>query len=576
VRAQLWSGLASLGLVAACGGAEPGSDALDQTAMPYKEGSAEAVAILAVANDRTLGTTELKNVVGLSTKAAINIVKHRDGADPVSPADDDPFDNLAELWAVPYCKRTCLVRLFEHAVETGVFDPLGRSVSVVFSPQPLEASHLVGVAKLIDEATETVDIAMYSYSHADPVRGAIERAVARGLKIRFLADGELAASASKVAGLEALGIDVRRVTKIMHHKLAVIDGPRDDATLGRAESAKIVTGSGNWSSGAATLYDENTLFLRGYPELALRIQRDFDTLWAGSKDVVYSPLSWDKTRGAITDALIAQHEDDASHAWFTSPNFKPTAGGGWSVLGTTVVTDQLVAAILSAKKSIEIASGHYVSIPIAQAVADAVEANPALAVTMALDCQEATRSGEPDALKKAVEQAGGSIHYKCNTYRWHYKLAKQMHHKYLVIDGTRLYTGSLNFSDNAETSTFENMLLFQGSEHAPLVKAYRDNLEKIRAYGRDDDLAALAELESEIETGETVPLVWEPPISMDQATYLALRDLIRAHCPATKSWLGTPEGKTYDKWFDTNPQWFTKCHKNGYAWPEVPADKRVQ
>lgn len=569
-------GFAAFGLLAACG-LDLGEAEEDASAIPYAEGSQEALAILAVANDKTLGVAQFDDDVGLSSKAANNIVAHRDGSDPSSTADDDPYDLLAELYGVSYCKRTCLDLILAYAKKTGVYDKFGASEGayVIFSPQAMDKSHLAEAAKLIDKAGQTIDIAMYSYSHQDPVKGALERAIARGVKIRFLADTDLAVSSSKAGGLEAIGIDVRRVTKIMHHKFAIIDGARDDASLDRATTATIITGSGNWSSSAGTTYDENTLFLNGYPELALRLQRDFDTLWAGSKDTVYASFTWDKTRANITDALIASHEDPSSHAWLTSANFKATSSGGWTVLGTTAVTDQLVLAIAGADTSIEIASGHYRSVPIAKAVADALASNPSLKVEIALDCQEAFDEGVVGDLKADIEAAGASILYKCNTYRWHYKYAKQMHHKYIVIDGDELYTGSLNFSDNAETNTFENMLMFKGPEHAALVQAYRGNHDMVMSYGRANNLAALEDLEDEIANGSTVPLTWDTAISLDLATFFELKDLIRAECPATQGWLGTPEAKTYDRWFNEFPQWFVRCHKSGYPWPDVPADKRL-
>jgi phosphatidylserine/phosphatidylglycerophosphate/cardiolipin synthase-like enzyme len=571
--------LSALALLAACGGAETGEDVGEASAIPYPEGSQEALAIVAVANDRDLGVAEFDNddMVGLHPRAAKNIVAHRDGADPASTDDDNLFDNLAELWGVSYCKQACVDKILEYAKKTGVYDEFGNgSAFTIFSPQAMPASHLTKAAELIDQAEETIDIAMYSYSHSDPVKGALQRAINRGVKIRFLADTDLAVDAAKSGGLESMGIDVRRVTKIMHHKFAIIDGPRDDQKLDRAATAQLISGSGNWSSSAATQYDENTLFLKGYAELTLRLQRDFDTLWAGSKDQVYNAsLTWDKTRANITDALIAENESENSHAWFTSVNFKGTSNGGWSYLGTSKVTDELVKAIASAEESIEIASGHYVSTPIAQAVSDALAENPNLRVEIALDCQEVGRDGTILALKEDVEARGGSIYYKCNTYRWHYKFAKQMHHKYIVIDGNELYTGSLNFSDNAETNTFENMLFFKGSEHAAMIDGFADNLAKIRSYGRENDLAALEALKDQIANSDVVPLVWSTAMSIDLATFNELRDLIRQECPATQTWTNTGEAKTYNQWFTSNPEWFQECHKTGYPWPQVPVDKRI-
>jgi len=568
--------LAALG--SGCSGADVGSDDLDASAIPYADDSPEGQAILTVANDRELGFTDYDDVVGLHKKAAENLIAHRD-RDPSTTEDDNPFDDLAELWGVSYCKTTCFNKLLDYAKATGAYGG-NENISVVFSPQPSETTHLQHIADWIDnEADETIDIAMYSYSNSNPVRGALERAVARGVKVRFLADDGVADSTSKAGSLEEMGIDVRRVTKVMHHKFAIIDGPRDNDTLDRAETAHIISGSANWSSSAGTIYDENTLFMTHYPELALRMQRDFDTIWAGSKDKVYNDsLVWDQTHADITDELIAQYDDPDTDAFFTSFNFKSNSNQSWSYLGTTHVTDQLVAGILSATDSLEIASAHFVSVPIAQAVQDALVANPDLQVRVVLDCQEVSKDdGGIDTIKKNIDDLGGRISYKCNTYRWHYKYAKQMHHKYIIVDGDELYTGSLNFSENSETNVFENVLHFTGPEHRSLLDSYEANFEMVSSYGRDDDGAALQGLMEEIETGDFIPLVWDPAITMSLDEFDAVKNAIRDNCPATMPWLSDPApgADTYDKWFNEQPQWFTHCARDGYPWPNVPQSKRI-
>jgi formylglycine-generating enzyme required for sulfatase activity len=66
-----------------------------------EDGSPEAVQILAVANTAT--ADQLIGVVGLSERAADAIVAYRLGDDEQpGTADDERFDNLAELDAVPY------------------------------------------------------------------------------------------------------------------------------------------------------------------------------------------------------------------------------------------------------------------------------------------------------------------------------------------------------------------------------------------------------------------------------------------------------------------------------------------
>src|SRR5690606_22383969 len=154
------------------------------------------------------------------------------------------------------------------------------------------------------------------------------------------------------------------------------------------------------------------LFLKGYPELALRLQRDFDTLWAGSKDVVYdASLGWDTTSAHITDDIIAAYEDENSHAYFTSVNFVSNGNGGWSWFETTAVTAPLAAAIRNAESSIGVSSAHFVSPPIAQAGADTLAENLDLDRQVVLGCQEVSKYGPFADRKAKIEAAGARIAY---------------------------------------------------------------------------------------------------------------------------------------------------------------------
>ena len=144
---------------------------------------------------------------------------------------------------------------------TGDEQDLTEHSEIIFSPAPPESSHLVRLAREIDAAKSTIDIAIYSYADSG-IGDALARAVARGVKVRFVYDkggddARLAAAsqATSTSGkLEAAGVNVRYISKIMHHKFMIVDGHRDD--LGLAKTAHLVTGSANWNSSAARTFDE--------------------------------------------------------------------------------------------------------------------------------------------------------------------------------------------------------------------------------------------------------------------------------------------------------------------------------
>jgi phosphatidylserine/phosphatidylglycerophosphate/cardiolipin synthase-like enzyme len=522
----------------------------------FTEGSAEAKAILTLVNDRAVTADELVTGAQITRPAAANIVTRRDASE---------IRTLRELDAVPEVGPATIKKLFEFAKKKGLFGAAGGKVEAIFSPQVWESSHLARIVRDIESAEKTLDIAMYSYSDAK-IGAALDAAVDRGVKVRFIfqdggidqRSGDLAARAGTKSGkLEAAGVDVRYVNKINHHKFMIVDGPRSSATA--AKTAKIVSGSANWSNSAATRFDENTLFISESEELALRYQREFDLLWEHTRDFEgTSPaIAQDHSTLDITDALVTDKPNE--HVFFTSQNFT-VRDTTFSSTGANTVADALVAGINGATQSIHVASGHIRSRPVAEALIAKKLANPQLDVRVYLDSQEyiskTTHDMQIDALEACLANATtearkrdctdrgflfgyqvaseGSIdvRYKYYAYRWDHSYAPQMHHKYMVIDGKELFTGSYNLSDNAEHGTFENMNVFKGAENAALVASFEANFEAIWKTGKDDD--KLAALQQKIATQPTIPIVFEP-MALTHAEITDLKSKIRTACPAVDS-----------------------------------------
>jgi phosphatidylserine/phosphatidylglycerophosphate/cardiolipin synthase-like enzyme len=526
------------------------------------EGSPEAKAVLALVNDPTVDAAELRDAARIDKRAATNIVAHRDGKDAaVATADDDLFDTLRELDDVKYVGAATLKQLFEYAKAHGYY---GGGEQVVFSPQAYEQSHAVKIAALIGTAKRSIDIAMYSYSDGG-IGTALTAAVKRGVKVRFVFDtggddakkmgDELATT--KSGQLEKSGVNVRFVNKIMHHKFAIIDGPRDD--IGAAASATLITGSGNWSNGAATKYDENTLFLNGNRELNLRMQREFNLLWEHSRDVAANTaLPYELSSAKIDDATIG--DDSTVDAFFTSSNFNANGVTFSTITGKDTVANAWVAAIASANKSILIASGHLRSRLVAEALLKKHAERPDIDIRIYTDGQEyistyahkqqqseratclaaagASAAKQRECYDKGyyygyqLGEAGIAVRYKFYAYRWDVSYAKQMHHKYMLIDDDRLYTGSYNLSDNAEHNTIENMLMFRGATHASLITAFHGNYERIWETARAD--GSYQKLMTTISTAAQIPLVFEP-IAMTWKEVTDVKSAIVKNCPDANS-----------------------------------------
>ncbi len=501
---------------------------------------------------------------GVHARAAQGLVARRDGADGTfGTADDRRFESIAEVDAVSWVGPVALRELVE-GVRAGACAS-ASGVEVILSPRAYAESHLARMVELIDGSERSIDVAMYSYRDA-AVMDALGRAVERGVRVRFLfqtaTDDRRVATGGASGQLEDLGIEVRYVNPIMHHKFAIFDGPRDD--LAHATTGILATGSGNWSNSAATRYDENTLVVTGNAELNLRFQREFNHLWDHGRLFTWNEAIAPVEHVAITDADLV--DDPTVDAVFTSANFTTSHstryGPTFSVeRGRDEIADAWVAAIMSAERSIRIASGHLRSRPVVEALLAARQANPDLDVRIYLDGQEyiseyahdlqeteleacLASAADDEAARQdctdrgflfayLVHQAAIPVRFKYYAYRWDHSYAPQMHHKYMVVDESILVTGSYNLSDNAEHATMENDVILRGEAHAATIAAYVDNFDALWVTGEEDGL--YAPLLDQIQHGtDSFPIVFEPmALDWDQVT--VLKEAIRVACPEINS-----------------------------------------
>jgi phosphatidylserine/phosphatidylglycerophosphate/cardiolipin synthase-like enzyme len=506
-------------------------------------------------NDPDTTFDDLKDI-GLHTQAANNLVATRNGADGVAGTPDDfVFTTLAEVDDVQQVGPVTMETLLAWGELL-----CGASAEVLMSPQPYDQSHLVEAAALIDDADHSIDVAMYSFRDA-LVLDALERAVARGVTIRVVfetaSEDRHDPAGTRSAQLEDAGIEVRWVNKIMHHKYAILDGPRDDAPAAR--TGTLVNSSGNWSYGAATRFDENTVTVRGDERLLLLFQQEFDLLWENSRDFVWNETIPDIEGIEITDEMVAAAP--GSDAVFTSDNFRTwvsaTHGPTFSrVRGNSVARDRMVELIESAEDSILVASGHMRSRQVAEALIAKRHSHPNVEIRVYLDGQEyvsewyhgeeesdfeACLAGASSATEREdclddglhfgyqLGESGIDVRYKYYAYRWDYHYADQMHHKYVIIDRRVVASGSYNMSSNAEFDTLENIVIYDAGDYSDLVDDFAENLDEIWETGRAEGYHSA--LLHEIETGtDDFPIVFTP-MALDHAEITVLKDAIRENCP---------------------------------------------
>jgi phosphatidylserine/phosphatidylglycerophosphate/cardiolipin synthase-like enzyme len=518
------------------------------------EGSAQAGAILALVNDPAVDKDELDYDAGLSSRAAGNIIAAR------------PFATLAALDAVAYVGEATLNQLLTYATAQGYVGNAPK-IDVVFSPQPAGQTHAARIAAMIRAATTSVDVAMYSFSDAE-IATALTEAVARGVKVRFLFEtartdkniSDLAArTASKSGKLEKTNVDVRWVNKILHHKFVIVDGPRDDA--GKAATAKIATGSANWSFGGSSIYDENTLFVEGYQEVAQAYQREFDLCGRARATSRWRPA--DRARvldDRVPDADRRRRRAGAVH----QRQLHPTHGRLHHVPRRQVQDPGRRRVGQGHQRSDHVdpdrarprAAAAGGAGPDRQEAGQPEHQHPGAASTSRSSSRSppTTRSGPSS--KTCLEEAGADVtaqrectendflygrmiglagidvRYKSYAYRWDATYAVQMHNKYMIVDGDELFTGSYNWSMNAEHGTFENVLHLTGAANAGVIDKFEANFGQM--WNLNTSNGTLTSLRSTISTAQTIPMLFTP-MALTWQQLNDLKTLIRANCTQADS-----------------------------------------
>ena len=119
---------ATVACSAATDGGSTGEDiggSFEEDTMPPHE----VDSVIAFVNSPETTIDLLDADVGLDSRAAVNIIAHRDGADGVYPsADDNRFDSLEELDRVAFVGESALRKLRDFAVANSPADRRGRAV----------------------------------------------------------------------------------------------------------------------------------------------------------------------------------------------------------------------------------------------------------------------------------------------------------------------------------------------------------------------------------------------------------------------------------------------------------------
>jgi cardiolipin hydrolase len=150
--------------------------------------------------------------------------------------------------------------------------PVGAQLSgtvcgggVCFSPGEACRDRIAGMFRA---ARKSVDVCVFTITD-DVIADALLEAHRRGVVVRVITDDQKSLDlGSDVVRFESAGVPVRvdRTKFHMHHKFAIFDG------------ARLITGSYNWTLGAARDNVEHFVILED-PPLLSRFQAEFERLW---------------------------------------------------------------------------------------------------------------------------------------------------------------------------------------------------------------------------------------------------------------------------------------------------------
>jgi len=166
--------------------------------------------------------------------------------------------------------------------------------------------------------------------------------------------------------------------------------------------------------------------------------------------------------------------------------------------GSTVIADRVIQVMNKAEKSIKIAVAHFNSASITKALIDIHErrnknasSEDDLSIEVLLDLGE---YGDKKSKSKLLEAAGITVRYKMYSVAFFHPQSQLMHHKFMLIDGKELVTGSYNWSDTAELKNYENILHWWGRNTKEIIKDFQGEFAKLWDQRRDRFPSFLASL----------------------------------------------------------------------------------
>jgi phosphatidylserine/phosphatidylglycerophosphate/cardiolipin synthase-like enzyme len=308
-------------------------------------------------------------------------------------------------------------------------------------PEMMKGSITEKLIQHIDAAKTTIHIASFETDLND-VANALIRAKGRGVDVRWITDDESGITADKKPGhgqfamLKKAGIEVidDKRGALMHDKFWLFDGKT------------VWTGSTNITISGMFEQDNNVIVIDS-PELTAIYESQFEDMWSG-KFNAKSPSTVNQQKLTI---------DGTNIQILFSPEDKAIS--------------QIIPYIQAAKKSVRFMAFTYTQEQLGQAMLAAMKSGVEVTGVFESTGSDSQYSQmTPLFCAKAPVRQDGNPSF--------------LHHKVIIIDERIVITGSLNFTDNADQSNNENVIII---DNAGIAKLYTAEFQRVWAVGHDPE-----------------------------------------------------------------------------------------
>lgn len=290
----------------------------------------------------------------------------------------------------------------------------------------------------IDRAIQTLDITIYDFNltNISNISNAINAAYNRGVAVRVISDGSLAATNTGIAAISSSIIKIPSPTTstygIMHNKFVVID-----AYHSNPNKAIVWTGATNWQDGQINRDPNNVVIIQDQ-SLAKAYTMEFNEMWGDS-----GPIP------SVTNSRFGPTKTDNTPHEFNIGGkrvecyFSPSDN----------VNNKLINTINAADNSMYFASMVITRFDLSLAITDKVAAG--------VNAYGLTHSAVGSLTWNDLVAGMSPGHMLANAD----SANTIMHHKYLIVDqennnsDPQVWTGSHNWSNNANNKNDENTVV---------------------------------------------------------------------------------------------------------------------